>query len=222
MILAAGRGERMRPLTDRLPKALLEAGGKPLIVHLIEALVRSGIRELVINHAHLGEMLEARFGNGAALGVSIAWSREAKGLETAGGIANALALLGPAPFVSVNADVFSDFDFSGLAAPAPGMLAHLVLVDNPAHHRQGDFALEAGRVRGFGAPRLTYSGIAVLDPQLFAAVEPGSVAKLAPILVGAIDAGRVSGEHHAGVWIDVGTPERLHALDVQLRENRHP
>lgn len=218
MILAAGRGERMRPLTDRLPKPLLEAGGKPLIVHLIETLRRAGFAELVINHAHLGPLLEARLGDGGALGVSIAWSPEPHALETAGGIANALPLLGAAPFLCVNADVYTDLDFARLPVAITPRRAHLVLVDNPAHHPQGDFGLDArsGLVTSGARSRLTYSGIAVLDPSLFAAITPGTIAKLAPLLTAAIARGEVSGEHHQGLWHDIGTPERLAALDALL------
>ena len=219
--LAAGRGERMRPLTDTLPKPLLMAGGKPLIVRLIESLAAAGVRELVINHAHLGHLIETHLGDGSAWGVSIAWSPEERALETAGGIANALPLLGAAPFIVVNADIHTDFEFarlsgSGLAGLAPG-LAHLVLIDNPPHHRMGDFALTEGRVRNQGAPMLTYSGIGVYHPRLFESITAGAKAALAPLLRSAIDGDEVSGEHFKGRWIDVGTPARLHELDLLLR-----
>ncbi len=165
MILAAGRGERMRPLTDHTPKPLLEAGGKPLIVWHIERLHAAGFRELVINHAHLGHRLEGALGDGAAFGVRIAWSPEASALETAGGIRHALPLLGDAPFVVVNGDVFCDADFAALRVAAAdlradGALAHLLLVDNPAHHPEGDFRLDPdGLVHADGQPRLTFSGL---------------------------------------------------------------
>ncbi|HXF67819.1 MAG TPA: nucleotidyltransferase family protein [Burkholderiales bacterium] len=216
MILAAGRGQRMRPLTDRLPKALLRAGGRPLIVHLIERLARAGFTELVINVSHLGGLIERALGDGAALGVHIAYSREAHALETGGGIAYALPLLGPAPFVVVNGDIYTDFDFARLACAAealgPGRLAHLVLVDNPPHHPRGDFCLRAGKVTQEGARRLTFSGIGAYAPQLFASLAPGARGPLRALLVPAMAQGRVSGEHHRGLWLDVGTPQRLAEL----------
>jgi MurNAc alpha-1-phosphate uridylyltransferase len=223
MILAAGRGERMRPLTDHTPKPLLEVGGKPLIVWTIERLARAGMRELVINHAHLGAAIEAALGDGRRFGVSIAYSAEGEALETAGGIANALPLLDAAPFSVVNGDVFCEFDFASLArigdeiARGAGRCAHLVLVDNPAHHPQGDFALCGARVTSEGAPLLTFAGIGVYAPALFAQVPAGSKAQLAPILRVAIAQGQVTGEHFRGAWHDVGTPERLAALDRALR-----
>jgi MurNAc alpha-1-phosphate uridylyltransferase len=217
MILAAGRGERMRPLTDRLPKALLEAGGRPLIVHLIERLARAGLTDLVINVSHLGDCIERALGDGAALGVHIAYSREQQPLETGGGIAYALPLLGPAPFVVVNGDIYTDFDFARLeraaAALGRGRLAHLVLVDNPAHHPRGDFCLHAGRVSERGARRrLTFSGIGLYSPRLFAPLARGARAPLRALLGPAVERGLVSGEHHRGLWLDVGTPQRLAAL----------
>lgn len=230
MILAAGRGERMRPLTDHCPKPLLAAGGKPLIVWHIERLRDAGITELVINHAHLGHRLEAALGDGGALGVRIAWSPEAEALETAGGIRQALALLGEAPFLVVNGDVFCDADFGALrraaaALAATGDLAHLLLVPNPAHHPGGDFGLAGGRVRENGddqdgGGRLTFSGLGAYHPALFAHLPLGERAKLAPLLRAAIAAGRVSGARHDGRWIDVGTPERLAELDRALTRTR--
>jgi MurNAc alpha-1-phosphate uridylyltransferase len=236
MILAAGRGERMRPLTDRCPKPLLAAGGKPLIVWHIERLRDAGITELVINHAHLGHRLEAALGDGGALGVRIAWSPEAEALETAGGIRQALALLGEAPFLVVNGDVFCDADFGALrraaeALAADGDLAHLLLVPNPAHHPGGDFCLAAGRVhededadeegqRKAGDGRLTFSGLGAYHPALFAGLTVGEKAKLAPLLRTAMAAGRVTGARHDGRWIDVGTPERLAELDRALTQTR--
>jgi len=219
MILAAGRGERMRPLTDRLPKPLLEAGGKALVVWLIERLRVAGIRELVLNHAHLGAKIESALGDGAALGVSLHYSREAAALGTAGGIAQALPLLGEAPFVAVNADVFCEFAFDRLRERALGAaLAHLVLVDNPPHHPAGDFTLSGARVGNATADRLTFAGIGLYSPALFAGVARGERAELAPLLREAAEAGRVNGERFAGRWVDVGTPERLAALDRLLRE----
>jgi MurNAc alpha-1-phosphate uridylyltransferase len=222
MILAAGRGERMRPLTDHTPKPLLQVGGKPLIVWHIEHLVRAGFTELVINHAHLGAMIEAALGNGDRFGASIGYSPESEALETAGGIANALPLLGDAPFLVVNGDIFCDYDFSRLVPVLQGMAgaaettAHLVLVDNPPQHPTGDFSLAAGRVGEEATGRLTFSGIGAYRPELFAAIPRGDKAKLAPLLRAAIALGRVSGEHHTGHWVDVGTPERLRQLDENL------
>ena len=223
MILAAGRGERMRPLTDDLPKPLLQVGGKALIVWHIEHLARAGVRELVINHAHLGAMLEAALGDGSRYGVDIRYSPEGEALETAGGIANALPLLGEEPFLVVNGDIFCDYDFSrpllvarDMARPAADVMAHLVLVDNPQHNPQGDFFLQSGKIVQGGGEKLTFSGIGIYRPELFSSVVRGEKAKLAPLLREAIAAGRVSGEHHHGRWVDVGTPERLQWLDRLL------
>ena len=217
MILAAGRGERMRPLTDGTPKPLLEVGGKPLIAWVIEGLVRAGYRELVINVSHLGSRIESALGDGRRWDARIRYSHEAEALETAGGLAKALPLLGAEPFVVVNGDIHTDFDFSTLHAPRNGALAHLVLVDNPTHHPRGDFALEGARVVNDGAPRRTFSGIGVYAPALFTHLEAGTKAQLASVLRPQIDAGRVTGEHHGGRWMDIGTPERLAALDRALR-----
>ena len=221
MILAAGRGERLRPLTDTIPKPLLVAGGKPLIVRHIEALVRAGIRDIVINHAHLGHLIEAALGDGARFGAIIRYSPEGEALETAGGIHNALPLLGDAPFAVINGDIACDFDYARLppladALCARGLLAHLVLVPNPPHHPQGDFALHEGRVCAAGEPKLTFSGIGLYDPRLFARIPRARKARLAPLLRAAMEAGAVSGELHAGRWLDVGTPERLAALERLL------
>lgn len=230
MILAAGRGERMRPLTDHTPKPLLLAGGKPLIVWQLERLARAGVRDVIVNHAHLGEHIETALGTGARWGVSIRYSREARALESAGGIALALDRLGSEPFLVVNGDVYCDFDFSTLAPVAAAMdgnpehLAHLVLVDNPAHHPEGDFALTAWRVqpRAEDSPTLTFSGIGLYQPSLFAAITPGTQAKLAPLLREAMVSHVVSGEHHRGYWLDVGTPARLAELDARLRAPAPP
>ena len=217
MILAAGRGERMRPLTDVTPKPLLEAGGKPLIVWLIEGLARAGFREVVINHAHLGARLESALGDGGAWGVHIAWSREGEALETAGGIATALPLLGDAPFAAVNGDIHCDYDFSRLYTALPDDAdAHLVLVDNPPQHPTGDFTLDHGRAGNAAARRLTFAGIGVYRPRLFEDVRPGTRAPLAPLLRAAADRGALSAERHAGAWTDVGTPQRLAELDARL------
>jgi MurNAc alpha-1-phosphate uridylyltransferase len=217
MILAAGRGERMRPLTDVKPKALLEVRGKALIVRLIEALARSGIREMVINHAHLGSMIEAALGDGNRFGAEIRYSHEPEALETAGGIAQALPLLGTEPFIAVNSDIFCDFDFSSLVGRRLGPhLAHLVLVANPPHHPAGDFLLIGTQVAEGGKSRLTFSGIGVYRPELFAGIRSGSKAQLAPLLRTTMTRGLVSGEMHRGTWHDVGTPERLSALNGSL------
>lgn len=221
MILAAGRGERMRPLTDRVPKALLEVGGRPLIVLLIERLARAGFSELVINVSHLGNLIEQALGDGGALGVSLAYSREDPVLETGGGIAYALPLLGPAPFIAVNSDVYSDFDFAQLRSIAPALergalAAHLVLVDNPQHHPAGDFCLQQGMVAAQGDRRLTFSGIGAYAPALFAGVTRGSKRQLVTLLEPAMARGRVSGEHYRGRWVDVGTPQRLAGLEQEL------
>ena len=222
MILAAGRGERLRPLTDTTPKPLLPAGGRPLVVRAIERLAAAGFRELVINHAHLGERIEARLGDGAEWGVSIRYSPEGQALETAGGIARALPLLGDAPFLVVNGDVYSDFDFARLRPVAEALdgrdhLGHLVLVPNPAHHAAGDFGLRDGRVCLEATPRHTFAGIAAYHPALFADLPAGARAPLAPLLRAAATAGRLGGELYGGYWLDVGTPERLAELDARLR-----
>jgi len=216
MILAAGLGTRMRPLTDHCPKPLLEAGGKPLIVHHLERLRAGGIIDVVINVSYRAEQLVAALGDGRDFGVHIAWSRETTPLETGGGIRQALPLLGEAPFLLVNGDVWCDLDPAGLPALGDD-LARLVLVDNPDHHPQGDFHLDAaGRVHAEGEPRLTFAGISLLDPALVADEPPGAFA-LAPLLRRAMAEGRVGGHRHRGAWIDVGTPERLAELDRRLR-----
>jgi N-acetyl-alpha-D-muramate 1-phosphate uridylyltransferase len=215
MILAAGRGERMRPLTDETPKPLLEVGGKPLIVYLIEGLAAAGFSQLVINHAHLGDRIERNLGDGARWGLEIRYSPENPALETGGGIFRALPLLGPEPFLVVNGDIWTDMDFSRLRLSA-GRLAHLVLVDNPAHHPRGDFTLHGADVRTQGEPRYTFAGVGLYRPDLFRGCVPG-VFPLAPLLRSAVSKGRVSGEHFAGRWLDIGTPARLQALDQMLK-----
>ena len=220
MILAAGRGERMRPLTDKTPKPLLDVAGKPLIVWTIEALARAELRELVINVSHLGELIERALGDGRRWDVQIRYSREAEALETAGGIAYALPLLGASPFVVVNGDIHTDFAFRGLLDRSPDggeRLAHLVLIDNPPHHPAGDFALSGNHVANDGARRYTFSGIGIYHPQLFSDIVAGTKRPLAPLLRPQIDARRVTGEHYPGLWSDVGTPERLATLDRSLR-----
>lgn len=215
MILAAGRGERMRPLTDHTPKPLLLVGGKPLIVWHIERLAKAGFKEILINHAHLGSQIESMLKDGSAWGVSIQYSPEASALETAGGIANALPLLGRDPFLVVNGDVFTEIDFAHLALN-PQYLAHLVMVDNPPQHPQGDFALIGDRLMVDGVSKLTFSGVGVYHPDLFVTVKPGEAAKLAPLLKEAMNKGLVTGQYYQGLWHDIGTPERLDALDKQL------
>jgi N-acetyl-alpha-D-muramate 1-phosphate uridylyltransferase len=224
MILAAGRGERMRPLTDGMPKPLLKVGGKPLIVWHIERLVAAGFKELVINHAYLGQQIEIELGNGGQWGADIVYSPEGVALETAGGIANALPLLGDAPFLVVNGDVFCEMDFSRLkqVLKQPN-LAHLVMVNNPEQHPKGDFLLQDDKLKADGLEandeeKLTFSGIGVYSPMLFKQLVRGDAAKLAPLLKQAMLNGLVSGEHFQGVWHDIGTPERLQAIDDSLMQ----
>lgn len=220
MILAAGRGERMRPLTDRLPKPMLAAGGKPLIAWHLERLAAAGLRDIVINHAWLGHEIERGLGDGGAYGVRIRYSPEETALETAGGIAQALPMLGDAPFLVINGDVWCDWDPAAardvaLRVPAAG--AWLLLVDNPVQHPAGDFLLAPdGHVHAQGEPRLTFAGVGVYHPSLFAAVPRGTAAPLAPLLRQAMARGLVRGAHHLGRWTDVGTPQRLAALDAEL------
>lgn len=205
----------MRPLTDHTPKPLLKVGGKPLIVWHLLALAKAGFIDIVINHAHLGEQIEAALGEGNEWGVYIQYSPEKVALETAGGIANALPLLGDAPFLVVNGDVFTDIDYASLRLQAP-YLAHLVMVNNPPQHPDGDFALNEGKLSETGAEKLTFSGVGIYHPDLFSNILRGEAAKLAPLLKSAMTQGLVTGEHHRGAWHDIGTPERLQALDGQL------
>ncbi|UNP89161.1 nucleotidyltransferase family protein [Aeromonas encheleia] len=215
MILAAGRGERMRPLTDALPKPLLAVGGKPLIVHHIERLKAAGVTELVINHAWLGHKLLEALGDGSQFGVSIQWSAEASALETAGGIVQALALLGTEPFLVINGDTWLDLDYRTLVnQPLGEDLAHLWLVPNPTQHPQGDFSLQAGRV--LDTPALTFSGVGLYRPAAFAGLATGA-RKLAPLLRDWMAQGRVGGALLAGEWRDIGTVDRLRELDEQLQ-----
>jgi MurNAc alpha-1-phosphate uridylyltransferase len=212
MLLAAGRGERMRPLTDHTPKPLLRIGGQTLIERHLQSLAQADIREVVINYAHLGEQLVAAIGDGSACGVAVAYSPEPPGaLETGGGIFHALPLLGTDPFLVVNADIWTDFPFATLSARPDG-LAHLVLVDNPAHHPGGDFSLTDQRVSAHGPARLTFGGIGVYRPELFAGCRPGPF-PLAPLLRRAMDAGQVGGEYYCGTWFDIGTPQRLEEVN---------
>lgn len=220
MILAAGKGERMRPLTLHTPKPLIRVGDQPLIEYHLRALAAAGFEEVVINHAWLGQQIEDHLGDGTRFGLSIRYSPEGEPLETGGGIFRALPLLGDEPFLVVNGDIWTDYDFTPLRRPIAG-LAHLVLADNPVHHPEGDFSLVDSQVRDAepGVARLTYSGIAVLDPALFSGCQAGAF-KLAPLLRLAMASGQVTGERLQGHWIDVGTPERL--ADVErLLEVKH-
>jgi MurNAc alpha-1-phosphate uridylyltransferase len=222
MMLAAGRGDRLRPLTDRIPKPLVEAGGKPLIAWHLERLSAAGLREVVVNVSHLGDAIVERLGDGRRFGLAIRYSREAEPLETAGGIAKALALLGTAAFLLVNSDIYCEVAFAALAKmDLGGRLAHLVLVPNPPHRAQGDFALDAaGLVGNAGEPRYTYAGVAVVSPQLLSGLRPGEKAPLAPLLREAADRRLISGELYRGLWQDVGTLERLRELESTLASRR--
>ncbi|MBL0143635.1 MAG: nucleotidyltransferase family protein [Betaproteobacteria bacterium] len=221
-ILAAGRGERMRPLTDAVPKPLLPVGGKPLIGWQLERLAAAGIRRIVANHAYLGGELEAAVGDGSRWGVRISWSREGTALETAGGIVKALDLLGPDPFVVVSGDIYTEYDYSRLASVAEAIAkdparhaAHFVLVDNPPYHPAGDMGLAGERVRRDG-PLLTYANIAVFHPALFSGLASGTRLALFPWAYRFIDEGRVTGERFAGAWENLGTPAQLADLDRRL------
>ena len=220
MILAAGKGERMRPLTLTTPKPLVQVGGVPLIEYHLKALAAAGFTDVVINHAWLGQQIEDHLGDGSRFGLTIQYSPEGEPLETGGGIFRALPLLGDEAFVVVNGDIWTDYDFTRLRQPIAG-LAHLVLADNPEHHRKGDFTLVGGQVQDAqpDAPTLTYSGIAVLHPQLFAGCTEGAF-KLAPLLREAMARGRVSGERLQGQWVDVGTHERLAQAEHLLQASR--
>ncbi len=211
MILAAGRGERLRPITDTIPKPLVKVRGKALIQYHIEALVAAGFTELVINHAWHGEKIEQAMGDGSKFGASIQYSREGKALETGGGILKALPLLGTDPFVVVNGDVFTNFPYAELVNQ-PSKLVHLVLVQNPPQHPKGDFALQAGEVIRQGSPMYTFSGIGVYSPELFRDCQPGAFS-LAPLLFDAIEQHQATGEVYHGNWEDVGTVERLEKLN---------
>lgn len=216
MILAAGRGDRMRPLTDTVPKPLLKVAGKPLIQYTIENLVIAGFCELVINVAYLGEQIIQTLGDGSQFGAKIVYSPEGEeGLETAGGIIHALPLLGSEPFLVLNSDVACDFPLASLKQ-APKGLAHLVFIPNPEHHPEGDFALGADGIMSVtGENKCTFSGIGVYKPELFAGVPEGKL-KLRPVLEQAMAAGLISGEKFSGFWMDIGTAERLQALELHL------
>jgi N-acetyl-alpha-D-muramate 1-phosphate uridylyltransferase len=219
MILAAGRGERLRPLTDSVPKPLIEVAGRTLLGRHIERLASAGFTHAVINVCYLAEQIIARFGDGSREGMHVEWSREDSALETAGGIAQARSLLGPEPFLLVNADIWCDYAFSRLRGFDLGSrLSHLVLVPNPPHHPAGDFSIDDGVVGNAASPRYTYAGIAVISPQLVAGVAAGGKAQLAPLWREAAGRGEVTGELYAGHWSDVGTPERLAALEARLEK----
>ena len=222
LILAAGRGERLRPLTDSVPKPLLLAGGRTLVDQQVERLVRAGFTDLVVNHAHLGAMIERALGDGTRYGARIRYSPESPALETAGGIAKALPLLDGEPFALVSSDIHTEFDYAALRAPIEAIardpaarIAHFVLVDNPSWHAQGDMGLDEGRVTR-GGPRLTYGNIAVFHPAIFREIAPDARVKLFPWAYRFVDEGRVTGEHYRGPWDNVGTPEQLAALDRRL------
>jgi MurNAc alpha-1-phosphate uridylyltransferase len=219
IILAAGRGERMQPLTNTTPKPLLKAGGKRLIEHTIEALVDAGFNDIVINYAHLGEQFPSALGDGSRYNAAIQYSNELAGrLETAGGIANALPLLGDEPFLVVNGDIWTDYPFHQLQAISlnSNLLCHLVLVNNPEHNPTGDFALNSGLLMASGEQKFTYSGVGVYHPVLFVGLKP-EPKPLKPLLMKAIEAQQASGEIYTGQWSDIGTVERLEALDQQLK-----
>ena len=222
MILAAGRGERLRPLTDETPKPLIDVGGKPLIQWHLEALARAGFRDVVINLGWQGDRLRRALGDDAGLGLRLHWSDEQDvpgALETGGGIHRALPLLGDGPFLVVSGDTWTDYDLTRLRA-AKVELAHLVLVPNPPHHPEGDFLLRGGRVRDRGdGPRYTFGGIAVFHPRFFHGCEAGRY-RLAPLLREHMESGTVTGELHRGAWFDPGTPERLDALRERLAGQR--
>jgi MurNAc alpha-1-phosphate uridylyltransferase len=225
MILAAGRGERMRPLTDTCPKPLLPVGGQPLILWHIRRLVRAGFIDILINHAWLGERIEAALGDGRAHGARLSYSAESPALETAGGIARALPFFQGQPFLVINGDIWCDWDPGCAPSLAPELSplrqAHLVLVDNPPHHPVGDFALRPDArvvLPTAGQPALTFAGIGLYHPSLFMDTDPDRPAPLAPLLRAAMARDAVRGEHHRGRWVDVGTPQRLAALDRALRD----
>ncbi|MGQ0579469.1 MAG: N-acetylmuramate alpha-1-phosphate uridylyltransferase MurU [Betaproteobacteria bacterium] len=222
MILAAGRGKRMRPLTDLTPKPLLVVGGKPLLFWHLEKLAHAGFAAVTINYAHLGEQIEAAVGDGSRWALEVRYSPEVEALETAGGIRNALPLIGSSAFAVVNGDVYCDYDYSGLAAAVKRLadsqaLAHLVLVGNPPHHPKGDFCLEAGLVRASGRELLTFSGLGAYRAELFEPLARGAMHALAPLLRSQLPRGKVTGEHYRGLWTDVGTPARLAELDARLQ-----
>jgi len=217
MILAAGRGERLRPLTDVTPKPLLEVAGKALIEYHLEKLAAVGFREVIINTAWLAEKLHRRLGDGSRYHLHLVYADEGEALETAGGIYHALPLLGNNPFLVVNGDIWSDFDFASIEPLEPGLQANLILVSNPPHHSQGDFAIENDRLSNRQTGRYTYSGIGVYSPAFFSACKPGKAA-LAPLLREKADKQLISAQLYSGYWTDIGTFERLQALENRLRK----
>jgi MurNAc alpha-1-phosphate uridylyltransferase len=222
MILAAGRGNRMRPLTDLTPKPLLAVGGKPLLFRHLEKFARAGFAMVTINHAHLGGQIEAAVGDGSRWSLEVRYSAEAEALETAGGIRNALPLIARPSFAVVNGDVYCEYDYAGLAAAVDRLadahtLAHLVLVDNPPHHPDGDFCLDDGLVCASGRQLLTFSGLGAYRAELFEPIARGEKHALAPLLRSQLAGGKVTGEYYRGLWADVGTPGRLAELDAQLQ-----
>lgn len=220
LIFAAGRGTRMRPLTDTTPKPLLRAGDKTLVEWHLERLAAAGVREVVINTSHLAEQFPAALGDGSRWGLRIAYSYEGpEPLETGGGMLRALPLLEDAPFIAVNGDIWTDFNFFTLPLNPLG-LAHLVMVDNPPQHPLGDFVLRDGLLRDESSPRLTFSGIGLYRPQLLTRHAPGNFSTI-PILRAAMRNNQVSGEHHRGAWSDIGTPQRLAELR-EFRDILHP
>ena len=219
MILAAGRGERMRPLTDHIPKPLLEVAGKPLIIWHLEKLAKANFEEVIINHAHLGGMIEAYVGDGSRWNLKVTYSREGSPLETAGGIKKALPLIGDQPFLVVNADIYTDFNFATIKnRNLNDCKGHLVMVKNPKQHPDGDFFLQNNQIELEGKERLTFSGIAIYQPKIFEDINIEPVAKLAPILKKLIGAKCISGEAYQGLWFDIGTPERLNEVNLFLKE----
>lgn len=221
LIFAAGRGERMRPLTDSMPKPLLQIGRKRLIEYHIEKLAAAGVRDVVINTSHLAEQFPIALGDGRRWGLRLHYSFEGdEPLETGGGMLNALPLLGGSPFIALNGDIWTDFDFCTLPQNPEG-LAHLVVIDNPQHHPLGDFVLHHGRLLDGPGPRLTFVGIGVYRPELLANHAPGKFS-IAPVLRAAMRENQISGEHFHGAWIDVGTPQRLNELDQYLRQPSAP
>ena len=222
MILAAGRGNRMRPLTDLTPKPLLAVGGKPLLFRHLEKFARAGFGMVTINHAHLGGQIEAAVGDGSRWSLEVRYSAEAEALETAGGIRNALPLIARPAFAVVNGDVYCEYDYAGLTAAVDRLadahtLAHLVLVDNPPHHPDGDFCLDDGLVCASGRQLLTFSGLGAYRAELFEPIARGEKHALAPLLRSQMPEGKVTGEHYRGLWSDVGTPGRLAELDARLQ-----
>lgn len=216
MILAAGRGKRMQPLTDTIPKPLLPVGGKPLLAHHLIALAKMGIREVIINLSHLADQVQQVIGDGSIYNLQIHYSLEPNALETGGGIHQALPLLGADPFLVVSADIWTDFPFHNLPSDLNGNLAHLILVDNPSYHPNGDFVLQDGKLLNEGCPKLTFANIGIYHPDLFKNCKPGTF-PLVKLLRPAITENKISGEHFHGNWVNVGTPEEWQHLSAQVQ-----